>query len=63
MDGRFLVKKNKPSNYSIADRYFDFYKKDGTLLNPKRQRHDDDPPEKVIKFLDYVLDNAIRSYL
>jgi hypothetical protein len=63
MTGQFLVEKTKPSNAYITERYIHIYKKDGSLLKPKKLRHDDDPKPKVKEFLDHVIESAISSYV
>ncbi len=61
LSGRFLVEKNKPSNYYIAERYFHIYN-NGNFLHPKKLRHDKNPSSNVTKFLDKVIDDAISAY-
>ena len=61
LTGRFLVKKNKPSNYYIAERYFHIYK-NGKFLHPKKIRKDKDPSPEVIEFIDKAIDDAISTY-
>ena len=63
MTGRLLVEKAKPSNAYITERYIHIYKKDGSLLKPKKLRHDDDPKAEVKAFLDHVISSAITSYV
>lgn len=63
MTGRLLVEKAKPSNAYITERYIHIYKKDGSLLKPKKLRHDDDPKAEVKAFLDHVINSAIASYV
>ncbi|MEI6049369.1 MAG: hypothetical protein WCS03_10765 [Bacteroidota bacterium] len=58
---QFLVKKEKPSNYYIAERYIHIYK-NGNFFHPKRPRHDDNPKKVETEFLDKVIDDAIRAY-
>jgi hypothetical protein len=62
LTGRFLVEKNKPSNYYIADRYFHIYTK-GKFIHPAKIRHDKDPSPEVKEFLDKVIDDAISAYM
>ncbi|MCK5138066.1 MAG: hypothetical protein KAR19_19940 [Bacteroidales bacterium] len=61
MTGLFLVEKIKPSNYYIAEKYFNIYK-NGILFPPKRLRHDDDPKSADSIFLKNVIDNAITTF-
>ena len=63
MTGRLLVEKAKPSNAYITERYIHIYKKDGTLLKPKKIRHDKDPNLRVMMFLDKVIGDAISSFV
>jgi hypothetical protein len=58
---QFLEKKDKPSNYYIAERYIHIYK-NGNFYHPKKQRHDDNPKKVETEFLDKVIDDAIRAY-
>jgi hypothetical protein len=58
---QFLIEKERPSNYYIAERYIHIYK-NGNFFPPKRQRHDDNPKEKVAEFLFKVINDAIRAY-
>jgi hypothetical protein len=58
---QFLVKKEKPSNYFIAERYIHIYKH-GKFFSPKKLRHDDNPNKKESAFLDKVIDDAISAY-
>jgi hypothetical protein len=58
---QFLIKKDKPSNYYIAERYFHIYK-NGNFFHPKKLRHDDNPQKKDTEFLDKVIDDAISAY-
>jgi hypothetical protein len=58
---QFLEKKDNPSNYYIAERYFHIYKK-GNFFHPKRPRHDDNPKKMDTEFLDKVIDDAISAY-
>lgn len=61
LTGRFLVEKNKPSNYYIAERFIHIYAK-GKFKHPAKIRHDKDPSPKVAEFFDKVIDDAIRAY-
>lgn len=61
LTGRFLVEKNRPSNYYIAERHFHIYK-NGKFLHPKRPRHDKDPISEVTEFIDEVIDNALSAF-
>jgi hypothetical protein len=57
---QFLVEKEKPSNYYIAERYIHIYK-NGKIFPPKRPRHDDNPKKEVAEFLYKVINEAIRA--
>ena len=57
---QILVKKDKPSNYYIAERYFHIYKK-GNSFHPKRPRHDDNPKKMETEFLDKTIFDAISA--
>lgn len=61
LTGRFLVEKNRPSNYYIAERYFHIYTK-GKFIHPAKTRHDKDPSHEVKVFLNKVIDDAISAY-
>ena len=61
LTGQFLVEKNRPTNYYIADRYFHIYK-NGKFLHPKRPRHDNDPIPEVAELIDEVIDNALCTF-
>lgn len=63
MTGRLLEEKAKPSNAYITERYIHIYKKDGTMLKPKKIRHDKDPNLRVMMFLDKVIEDAISSFV
>ncbi len=62
LTGRFLMEKDKPSNYYIAERYFRIIKK-GVAFHPKRLRHDDNPNRKDQGYLDKVIDAAISAFI
>lgn len=61
LTGRFLIRKDKPSNYYIAERYFRIIKK-GIAFHPKKLRHDDNPNTNDKEFLDKVINDAISAY-
>jgi hypothetical protein len=61
LSGRFLVEKDKPSNYYIGERYFHIYK-NGKLFPPKKIRYDKDPSPKVAEFINKIIDDAISAY-
>lgn len=61
LTGRFLMRKDKPSNYYITERYFRIIKK-GIAFHPKKLRHDDNPNKNDKEFLDKMIDDAIRAY-
>ena len=58
---QFLEKKDKPSNYYIAERYFHIYK-NGVLFQPKKLRHDDNPSLNDKDFLDKVVNDSISAF-
>lgn len=58
---QFLVEKDKPSNWYIADRYFHIYK-NGKIFHPKKLRHDDNPKKMETEFLDKIIFDAISAY-
>ncbi len=62
LTGRFLMEKDKPSNYYITERYFRIIKK-GVAFHPKRLRHDDNPNKKDQEYLDKVIDDAISAFI
>lgn len=61
LTGKFLMEKDKPSNYYIAERYLHIYK-NGVLFHPTKLRHDDNPNKKDQEFIDILIDNSIKAY-
>lgn len=59
---QFLVDKTRPSNYYIAERYFHLYV-NGKYKQPAKVRHDKDPSTKVKKYINKVIEEALKAYI
>jgi len=61
MTGKFLKRKNKPSNNQIARKYF-YEKEIGNFFSQSGLRNQEPPNSKDKKFLDYIIKDSVNYY-